>query len=421
MHRTLIVVVILAWAGAAHAFQSPPPAARAAIAQGLPVTPQMYGAASDGIADDSAPIAAWLGSGHPLFCTGTFKLTRSVSVDLRPFGGLYLQGSGRQLCKFLLATPAAGLTIHGGTPNYTHTAQVVMHDLSLAPAATLTGPALTIAFTGGSGSTDPTLDLRDIAIKPTTDSVAAPTCVLLDNVRNGIVSGVNCDGAQSHWATGSRGIVVTGDSQPVELVIQGSVTAFMDVGISLEGTWQGIAITEAACVGCRVGVRATATDNAGVWLRVLDSHFNVEDFGVEAINIANVHATGNFIYLNDVAPSQSRYHACFSLTMLSQATQWATVSGNACDGTQLTGAPKLGVFIDSARKPGSFLMEDRIEGNSFYTLDYGVMLANTTSVYVGSNTYAFMSKGDVMNRGAGAGQFESTQAPPAVPLPSDAR
>ena len=74
---------------------------------------------------------------------------------------------------------------------------------------------------------------------------------------------------------------------------------------------QGIAITEAACVGCRVGIKATASDNAGVWLRVLDSHFNVEDFGVEAVNIATVHATGNFIYLNDVGPSQARYHACF--------------------------------------------------------------------------------------------------------------
>ena len=35
-------------------------------------------------------------------------------------------------------------------------------------------------------------------------------------------------------------------------------------------------------------------------------------------------------------------------------------------------------------------MGDRIEGNSFYTLDWGVYLANTTSVYVGPNTYSFM-------------------------------
>ena len=416
--RILICLAAVFLAGGyrlAAAFQ-PPSAARSAITQGLPLTPQMFGAKGDGIADDTAPVAAWLGSGRPLFCTGTFKLTHAVAVDLKPDGGFFLQGAGRQLCKFLLATPSAGVTIRGGTPEQYHTPQVVMHDLSVAPAARLTGPALTIAYTGGSGSTDPTLDLRNIAIKPASDSFYAPTCLELDNVRNGVVQGVNCDGANGDWQPGSRGILIKGDSQPVELVLNASVTAFMDIGIALEGTWQGIAITEAACVGCRVGIKATASDNAGVWLRVLDSHFNVEDFGVEAVNIATVHATGNFIYLNDVGPSQARYHACFSLTMISQATQWAKLSGNACDGTQLKATPKYGVYIDSARKPGSFLMGDRIEGNSFYTLDWGVYLANTTSVYVGPNTYSFMGQGDIWNGSSGGGIFKNTRSPPDVPL-----
>ena len=180
---------------------------------------------------------------------------------------------------------------------------------------------------------------------------------------------------------------------------------------------QGISIAEAVCVPCRVGVAATASDNNGVWLRVLDSHFNVADTGVEATNIANVHVVGTYTYLHEgVGFSRAPFHACVALTMLSQATMWAKVSGNTCDGAQMTASPKYGVYLDSTRKPASFLMEDRVEGNSFYTLDWGVFLQNTTSVAVGSNTYAFMSKGDVFNGSNGSGIFKNTRVPPEEPL-----
>jgi hypothetical protein len=421
MRHWLLAFLLLLGALPALALQAGGPHARdIATAQGLPLTPQMFGAVADGVADDTRAVGDWLASGKPLFCSGQFKLTHGVSVALTRGGGLSLQGAGRQLCKFILAAPDAGLTINGGTPDLYNTSQVVIHDVGLALAAILTRPALEIAYRGGSGATDPTLDLRNVVVKPVAPGYYAPTCLRLDNVRLGVAQAVTCEGHRGHYEPGSKGIVLTGDAQPVEVTLRDVNVYYMDEGIALEGTWQGVAISEAVCVPCRVGIHAEASDNNGVWLRVLDSHFNVEEAGIETVNIANVNVSGDFIYLNAVGPSKNPFRACIALTMLSQATMWSKVSGNACDGTQSQATPKYGVYIDSARKPASFLMEDRIEGNSFYALDVGVYLKTTTAVHVGSNTYSTMSKADVWNGSSGSGIFKNTQAAPAVPLPPGA-
>ena len=414
----LAVALILQPLAAAFALQGAPNGARdAAIALGQPLTPQMFGAFGNGRGDDTAALAAWLGSNKPLFCSGTFRVTRAIAVDLRADGGLFLQGAGRQLCKIVLAAPEAGITIRGGTPDIYDTPQVVLHDLSLAPAAVLTGPALTVAYSGGSGATDPTLDLRDVAVKPVAQIFYAPVCIRLDNVRNGVAEMINCEGHRGRYEPGSRGIVITGEGRPVEMTLRDIDTYFMEQGIAVEGNWQGVAISEAVCVVCRVGVRATATDNNGAWLRVLDSHFHVEDIGVETINIVNVNVFGSYVFLNDKAGfSTSPYRACISETMLSPATMWAKISGTTCDASQPNASPKYGVYIDDARRPASFLMEDRIEGNTFFKVDWGIYLAKAAAVAIGSNTYAFVTKGNVWNGPGGDGVFANTQAPKDEPL-----
>lgn len=404
--------------GAAAAPPSAEAARAAALAQGLPLTPQMFGAAGDGRTDDTAAIERWLSSGRPLFCSGTFRVTRGVTAALKPDGGLFLQGAGRQLCKIVLAAPTAGITVRGGTPDIYGTPQVVIHDLSLAPAAVLTRPALDIGYTGGSGSTDPTLDLRDVAVKPTAQAFYAPTCIRLTNVRNGVAAAINCEGRRGRYLPGSRGIAIAGDAQPVELTLRDVNTYFMDEGIALAGTWQGVSINEAVCVPCRVGVKATASDNNGVWLRINDSHFNVEDFGVEAVNIATVDVRDSFTYLHAVGASDAPFHACVSITMLSQATAWAKVQGNTCDGTQLPASPRYGVLFDSARPPSTFLTESRIDGNSFYGLEWGVFLKNATAVSVGANTYAAMTQGTIFNGSSGSGVFGNRALPKEEALPS---
>lgn len=419
MRHLILIVVLLLWSVAsAAALQGTPDNARAtAIELGQPLTPQMFGAAGNGRGDDTAALTAWLGSNKPLFCSGTFRVTRAIAVDLRAGGGLSLQGAGRQLCKIVLASPDAGITVRGGTPNLYDTPQVVLHDFSLAPAAVLNGPALTIAYRGGSGATDPTLDLRNVAVKPMAQSFRASTCIRLDNVRIGVAQMVNCEGSRDGYKQGSRGIVITGDSQPVELTLRDIDLYFVEVGIAVEGTWQGVAISEAVCVFCRVGVRATATDNNGGWLRVLDSHFHVEDIGVETVNIVNVNVMGSYVFLNDKAGfSRSPYRACVSGTMLSTAIMWAKVSGNACDASLAKVTPLYGVYLDDAGKPGTFLMEDRIDGNSFYGVDWGIYLANAGAVAIGANTYVSVKQGEVFNGPSGSGAFANTRTAPDAPL-----
>ncbi len=423
MHRLALAVagLLLATAPPASAFAPKNDAGRAlAIAQGLPLTPQMFGARGNAIEDDSDAVESWLRSGSPLFCSGTFKLTRGMIVQLKPGGGLFLQGAGRQSCKILLAAPTAGLRIVGGRPDLYRTPEIVIHDVGLAPAAIMTRPALDIAFTEGSGATDPTLDLRDIAVKPTALPFFAPTCIRLDNARNGSVQGVNCEGRRGRYAPDSTGVAITGDAQPVELTLRDVNTYYMDMGIALSGTWQGVSINEAVCVACRVGVKAEASNNNGAWLRVNDSHFNVTDYGVETINIVNVDVFGSYVLLNQVGDSRAPRHACFSITMQSQATMWAKVANNACDGIAMPASPKVGVYMTSVRKPSTFLMESRIDGNSFYMLDWGVYLDNAAAVAIGQNTFAEMHEGRIWNGSSGSGVFANTLAPPDWTLRSGA-
>ena len=75
------------------------------------VTPQMFGAAGNGLADDTAGVQAFFdhlsaNGGHG-FAEGTFRVTSLISID-RPAKSFTFRGAGRTAAKFVSVTGVAG-------------------------------------------------------------------------------------------------------------------------------------------------------------------------------------------------------------------------------------------------------------------------------------------------------------------------
>ncbi len=305
--------------------------------------------------------------------------------------------------------------LSGGRPAW-------LRQVPLAPAVAMpTGTALRVSFTGGSGSTDPVVDLRNISVKPTGSNNWVQTGLRLTNVRNSTIDKFDYEGRRNGgYPTGpvNNGIWLDGDSQPVEVALRDINTYFVDTGVYLSGTYQGITIDSPTCVACRVGIAATATDNNGVWLRIRNGDWNVKDFGVQTINIAKVYVTGSLAYLNEVGPSLTGNPACFSVTMLSNATMYAKLTDNHCDGVARTSSTnRHGVLFSSTAAVGTFNMKSMVTGNSFQFSDYGVVMQQSASVHVGYNQYAGMRVANVFNGNGQASPLDNSVSAPRVTLP----
>ena len=110
------------------------------------VTPQMYGAAGDGVADDTAALTSALTSGYPVRLYGKFKITSAITINLAKGTNLLVEGAGQQYSRILLSTASSRITVNieytlGNDVN--SNAQVLMRDFTFIPVAQDIGAPVT--------------------------------------------------------------------------------------------------------------------------------------------------------------------------------------------------------------------------------------------------------------------------------------
>lgn len=112
------------------------------------VTPQMYGAVGDGIADDTAPLSNALNSGYPVSIFGRFRITSQITVNLNSsIVTSSIFGSGGWSSRIILDSPTAGITVNlsiVGSPGWLpENNTVCWQNFNFVPNTVISGPAVT--------------------------------------------------------------------------------------------------------------------------------------------------------------------------------------------------------------------------------------------------------------------------------------
>lgn len=380
-------------------------------------TPQMFGAVGDGTAIDTAAVAAWLTSGRALTCAGAFRIDRPIEVPVPIHRGFTINGTGRHTCKIVLSD-AGRIHIKASLPvgsdpgaNALHGAsQIIIRDLGIEPAGQMNGAgaspqenaAISVSYPSASagnpaGWTDPMLIVDNLAILPA--DASRPTYfhygLHLANVSNADIANVTCEGHRGgSIRPGSACIVYEGDAAPVDTTIRHPRAYFVETGIKLAGTWQGVHIYKPTIVAARVGIDVTATNSESTLLEIGGGEINVSDVAIQVQNTTRTYI--HDVHLNLHGASLRPEPACIKIEMTTGANPLFNIHDNICETYQAAAVAglKYGVQVSGAGPRSRQLTTGMIHGNLFSNagnIDNGFVPIHlgpgTSDVAVGCNRY----------------------------------
>jgi hypothetical protein len=192
------------------------------------------------------------------------------------------------------------------------------------------------------------------------------TGLYLANVSNADISNVTCEGTRSgSIRPGSACIVFDGDAAPVDTTIRNARAYFVESGIKLAGTWQGVHIYTPTIVAARVGIDVSATDNESTLLEISGGEINVTDVPIQVRNTTRTFI--HDVHLNLIGASTRPDPACIKIEMASGANALFNVHDNICEtyqGAAVAGL-KYGVRLSASRPAGQQHTTGFIQGNIF--------------------------------------------------------
>ena len=280
-----------------------------------PVTPEMYGAVGDGVADDTTPVQNALMSGRAVYLPNKYRLTSATS--LTPSGGLRVYGDG-QKSQLKLSGAATNLqiTIDYSGDYASQNNQVVLRDFAVVETTANASHAMVSILGAGSssfvGMAADTLVMDNVSFLGDGTGYA-PHALLLQDVRliRVSISAHGCVGgtAGAGGAAGSAAIyfassVQSGGNAPGLLHFHRCLLIGGDCGIMFVASGatagaqdpQGVWITDCGIVGqqtASVSLSASDPDNAE-W-HVRGCSLSSAGDGIDASGVGRIHFTDNVI------------------------------------------------------------------------------------------------------------------------------
>jgi hypothetical protein len=188
----------------------------------------------------------------------------------------------------------------------------------------------------------------------------------LANVSNADIANVTCEGFRGGpIRPGSACIVYDGDASPVDTTIRNARAYFVESGIKLSGTWQGVHIYTPTIVAARVGIDVSAADNDSTLLEISGGEINVSDVPIQIRNTTRTFI--HDVHLNLIGASTRPDPACIKIAMTSGANPLFSVHDNICETYQGAAAAglKYGIQVSSARPTSLQHTTGFIHGNLF--------------------------------------------------------
>lgn len=316
------------------------------------VTPEHYNAAGNGTTDDSSALEYAFRSGLPVLLSGKYRITRKITASRASHGiALFcVMGLGRDT-EIGLDGTSAGIEIDIGDVVLGDTAQANFRDFSLCPNAAIASvPALRIqaSDTVGSGITEPTCNLNNIHVRPTSTSNYSVYGFSLRNMRLSEIVGCSAYGKSSALVSGSRGFDFSGANAviPVETNFTSNRAYFYENGFELSGAWEGVKLINNDAIACKVGYKATSTNaNLGDSLLMTGNQANTLYVGAWLEDIKNSRIIGNQLTGNSAWGTVTDYYGLY-VRANTAAGQFTTIKENNINGEQIKASASACVGLD---------------------------------------------------------------------------
>lgn len=332
------------------------------------VRAKQFGAKGDGVANDTYAVRAAVNNAVSLKVNleidGKFLVTENVTAS----GKLTMTGDGASLSQFIF-TGNTGFVYSSSNVSEWNADQLIAKGIGFYCVAKNTGSVLKASFVGGSGGTNKSVIIDDCEIATTSIDGGFAVGIDLFNARNSSIENTRILGDRDAYPISSViGIRLDGDESPVETFINRVTCYFVQQGLQIKGTNEGVYLDSCAFVVCRIGIN---WDNTSVkpLLSVSGCHFNSDQHAIVSSKLAQAIIHDNLFYFQTGEGVSTAYTGI--LLEISADTDDTHIHHNTFMGIG-TGIPK-----DAIKIGGAGLNRILINNNLINSFGKGIWLSGT--------------------------------------------